>query len=196
MSIRLSRRPTPASVIACIALCLAIVGSAAAGTDTLSHKLDAKEKKQVKKIAKKQVKALAPGLSVANAQTLAGKSAGEFAGAVSEPWHEVGAPGEPALENGYNEFPDAPVGFYKDPLGIVHLKGVLNAAASNVTAFTLPAGYRPGQVLRLPGVFSHAAVSGDEIASIVRIRPDGVIEPECFPACTPVGLDGISFRAE
>jgi hypothetical protein len=191
-----SRRPSTATIIALLALCLGIVGSAVAGTDSLSHKLNSKEKKQVKKITKKQVTALAPGLSVANAETLAGRSAGEFAAAASEPWHEVGAPGEPGFQNGYNEFPDGPVGFYKDPLGIVHLKGVMTAAVTEVAAFTLPAGYRPGQVLRLPGVFSHALVGGQEIAAIVRVRPNGEVEPECHPQCTPVGLDGITFRAE
>lgn len=63
-------RPSPAMIVAGIALVAALAGTAFAGPLAQKSVLSKSEKKQVKSIAKKQVKALAPGLSVANAGTL------------------------------------------------------------------------------------------------------------------------------
>jgi hypothetical protein len=70
---RLSQvRPSPAMLVAVTALVAALVGTAVAGVATQS-KLDGKERKQVSKIARKQadkrIAKLAPGLSVAVANT-------------------------------------------------------------------------------------------------------------------------------
>src|SRR6478672_10015077 len=66
--------------------------------------------------------------------------------------HIVGAPGEPAFENGAHNIPVSgsvnllPLGFYKDHEGVVHLQGIgeVGKSASGIpTVFTLPAGFRP-----------------------------------------------------
>lgn len=66
------RRPTPAMVVAVLALAFAVVGTAMAGVATISV-LGKQEKKQVKKIARKQanaqITARARGLSVSHATT-------------------------------------------------------------------------------------------------------------------------------
>ncbi len=68
MSGLMSRRPSAAFIVAVVALCFAVVGSAIAGTDASKKALS---KSQVKKIAKKQadkeINKKAPGLSVAHA---------------------------------------------------------------------------------------------------------------------------------
>ncbi len=61
-----SARPSPAIVLAVVALVFAMAGSAVAGTDGLSSKIT---KSKVKKIAKKQINKAAPNLSVAHADT-------------------------------------------------------------------------------------------------------------------------------
>jgi hypothetical protein len=70
----------------------------------------------------------------------------------AEPWHEVGAAGEPAFQNSYS---NSGVGFetaafYKDREGVVHLKG--NVTGATATIFYLPAGDRPasGKELDFP----------------------------------------------
>jgi len=64
MFIRMRRaRPSPAILVAVVALVAALAGTAVAGSDVQS----AVSKSQTKKIAKKQVNKLAPGLSVASA---------------------------------------------------------------------------------------------------------------------------------
>ena len=66
-----------------------------------------------------------------------------------EAWHEIGAAGEPAFQNGWtNEDPSGEVtaAFYKDPWGVVHLKGLV-ASGSNGLIFALPAAYRPSKNL-------------------------------------------------
>ena len=70
-------RPSPAMVVAIAALVAALTGSAVAGVVSTAV-LDRQEKKQVKRIANKRITQRAPGLSVANARTLAGLEPAEF----------------------------------------------------------------------------------------------------------------------
>ena len=77
---------------------------------------------------------------------------------------------------------DSTAGFYKDPLGVVHLKGVLASSVGSGTAFTLPPGYRPSQ-----GLFMPAAVGS------LTIEIDGSVKPNCGGPCT-TGIDGLTFR--
>ena len=60
------KSPSPAMVVAIIALVFALAGSAVATVATVSV-LNKKEKKQTRKIARDEIKKAAPGLSVANA---------------------------------------------------------------------------------------------------------------------------------
>ena len=61
---RFSAKPSPAMIVAVIALALGMVGTAVAGTDGLNAKLS---KSKVKKIADKEIAKKAPGLSVSHA---------------------------------------------------------------------------------------------------------------------------------
>ena len=61
------RRPSPSMIIASTALIIALAGTAVAAPTAIKSVLDKGEKKQVKKIAKKEIRKAAPGLSVANA---------------------------------------------------------------------------------------------------------------------------------
>ena len=67
------RRPSPAMTVAVAALLVALVGTAMAAPTAIRSVLNKQEKKQTKKIAKNQVNKLAPGLTVARANT-AGKA--------------------------------------------------------------------------------------------------------------------------
>jgi hypothetical protein len=62
------RKPSPAMLVAIVALVFALAGSTAAGVATISV-LNKKEKKQVRNIAKDEIGKAAPGLSVASAET-------------------------------------------------------------------------------------------------------------------------------
>jgi hypothetical protein len=67
MSRIIRRRPSPSMLVAGTALAFALAGTAIAGPFAMKSVLSKGEKKQVKSIARNQVKSLAPGLSVANA---------------------------------------------------------------------------------------------------------------------------------
>jgi hypothetical protein len=62
-------------IVAGVALIVALAGTAMAAPTAIKAVLDKKEKKQVKNIANKQINKRAPGLSVANANTVGGFSA-------------------------------------------------------------------------------------------------------------------------
>jgi hypothetical protein len=63
------RRPSPAMIVAATALIVALAGTAMAAPTAIKSILNKKEKKQAKNIAKNQINALAPGLSVKHADT-------------------------------------------------------------------------------------------------------------------------------
>jgi hypothetical protein len=122
----------------------------------------------------------------------------------TEPWHEVGAPGEPAFQHSWeNEAArtsESTVAFYKDHEGIVHLRGFATGGDGE-TIFQLPAGFRPpnGKVLNFSVVCSGPggcetgtgplAVFGSAFGN-----SDGAVAPS--PLTKTVFLEGVSFRAE
>jgi hypothetical protein len=82
-------------------------------------------------------------------------------------WHEIGAGGEPAFTNSWVNFGGGNVtaAFRKAPDGRVQLKGLVKTGTLGLSAFTLPAGYRPPVLLRFAvvsnGAFGYAAVGSD-----------------------------------
>jgi hypothetical protein len=148
---------TFANVVSCLALFVALGGSAFAATQLAKNSVGSKQLKKnavtTAKIKKEAVTGAkiklssvgtVPSAAVANSLPPA------------EPIHLVGTPGQPPFENGSKEYaettiPLQPVGFYKDREGIVHLEGVAtvgNSSSGFTSIFTLPPGFRPA-----PGVF-------------------------------------------
>jgi hypothetical protein len=181
MLTRIRRLPSPAFVIASIALILAVGGGsfALAITDKKS------DKKIAKKVANKQITKRAPSLSVAHAN-----SAGTANNLTNpEPYHEIGAQGEPAFENGAANYGNgfSTAGFFIDHEGVVHLKGTVSATGGTVI-FTLPAGYRPSATLDLDAIGSGAQ-------AYIYISSGGEVSVHNGGAGTVYGLDSITFRA-
>ena len=116
-----------------------------------------------------------------------------------KPIHLVGAPGEPAFENGSSNIPSSgaitfnPTGFYKDHEGIVHLQGVAKAGSSGAL-FTLPPGFRPapGKALISAEVESTLFIFGGN----TNLEGSEVSGKLLGSQEKPVVLDGITFRAE
>jgi hypothetical protein len=113
-----------------------------------------------------------------------------------EQWHEINTPGEPnsALANyggGYNT-----AAFYKDPLGIVHLKGRMKLDRQpgdpgfTGTVFDLPRGYHPA------ATEVHAA-TGTGGEWVIEIYSGGAVySPKTFQPQDWISLDGITFRVK
>lgn len=70
-----------------------------------------------------------------------------------EPPHVVGATDEPVFQSTWVNF-DITVyrglRFWKDPVGMIHIEGVVKSGVVPSTIFILPAGYRPGAALAFP----------------------------------------------
>ncbi len=159
------RRPSPALVLAFIALLATLGGTAWAA----------------KKIGTKQIKAnsITTGKIKKNAVTTAKIKGNAVTGAKvkesslgtvpsaqvantlapGETVHFVGAPGEPPFEGGSQNIPGSPevpytfnpVAFYKDHEGIVHLEGVAEVGVAGLgVVFTLPPGFRPASNKIIP----------------------------------------------
>lgn len=110
-------------------------------------------------------------------------------------WRLVGQPGEPAFESGWtNAFSGAdPVGFYRDPFGVVHLRGgAISTSIGALGLFSLPVGYRPN-----PAVGISVPGSGSNAADWFNITAVGRVEASTsVSASTYVSLWGIQFRAQ
>src|SRR4051812_22380129 len=94
-----------------------------------------------------------------------------------DPWHLVGAAGEPAFGAGASNYGggEEVLGFRKLPDGTVRLKGTINAPSLNGTIFTLPVGYRPPALVRISIV--SAGVAGSAYitsAGVVAISQGGL----------------------
>lgn len=95
----------------------------------------------------------------------------------------------PTLGNSWVNF-DAvnynPAGYFKDTLGIVHLKGIIKDGTITSAAFTLPVGYRP------PKIEWHAVMSNGAFG-YCTVSSDGQVIPQAGNNAS-FSLDGITFR--
>jgi hypothetical protein len=81
----------------------------------------------------------------------------------------------------------APVGYWRDKTGIVHLEGIADPNGPSPTGiFFLPEGYRPSTTRE----FTVRLCTG--ILGYVDIEPSGRVHPSDRSKCVP--FDGINFR--
>ncbi|HEY7256569.1 MAG TPA: hypothetical protein VH476_07780 [Solirubrobacterales bacterium] len=197
-----AKRPSPAMVVASIALVVAVTGTAVATTS----KLAGPEVRQVVRIANKRITKRAPNLSVAHARTadnavsLAGAAASSYVSksdlaplpveelALHPGWASIGVGSGPGPARGY-----------RDQLGTVHLAGLIaRFAGGDNFALTLPGPLRPAYDLEFPAVCDEPGLIFNPRPGIVVIESDGDVRPistsgsDCYER---LSLDGISFRA-
>ena len=140
--------------------------------------------------------------TAADSDKLDGSDATDFAPSQAEPWHDIAPADFGACWTNTGAAGRNVAGYYRDPYGVVHLKGSvkrLTAAECSVVIFTLPAGYRP--VADENQVTSNMPVDSGPwgLATITIVRSnappfsgqvtfmDGDFQHGLF-------LDGISFR--
>jgi len=224
----MGRKLTYANVVATLALMIAVGGASAfAATQLARNSVGSKQiKKNAVTTAKirneaitgaKVKKGTLTGVQI-NASTLgtvpransaqAAQTAqtAQTANALSapEPWHEVGAPGEPAFQHSWeNETArtsEPTVAFYKDHEDVVHLRGYA-VGGDGEAIFQLPAEFQPqsGTVFTFPVTCAGAGSCSDGSGSLAvfgsGLEADtGAVAAE--PQTTTVSLNGITFRAE
>lgn len=201
-----SRRPSPAMLVAVIALVVAMVGTGYAASQLPKNSVGTKQiKKNAVTGAKVKNKSLT-GKDI-NLNKLGTVPSANAANGFSstDPLHLVGAPGEPPFLDGSSnvppgesgEFNFSPVGFFKDHEGVVHLEGIGiggETAPPGNEIFQLPPGYRPASGVTL--VFGLESglpvyVFGSNV-TISGFTLDGIVY-------APEGagiLSGITFKAQ
>jgi len=78
-------------------------------------------------------------------------------------------------------------GYYKDPLGRVHLRGSVKSGTAGTSIFTLPSGYRPAA----DRVF---AVDANGAHCQLTVTSSGTVVPAAGGGNTQISLDGVSFE--
>jgi len=129
--------------------------------------------------------------------------------APAEPWHEVGAPGEPPFLHGCvnNGAGNETVAFYEDQVGVVHLRGAYTCSlgAHGNAVFALPGGYRPaaGTEVVQPVVcdckVGTAASDTGKVSVTNNPGGEGTVTlgtDEFVTGNGTIHLDGVSFRAD
>jgi len=87
-------------------------------------------------------------------------------------WHNVGASGEPAFQNGWTNYnaPQFPAAaFRRGPDGFVHLKGLIANGTVGTNIFTLPAGYRPA-------AWSHFLCESQSALGSCEVQANGSVQ--------------------
>lgn len=106
----------------------------------------------------------------------------------------VGGQGQPAFQGTWANWGAGGLGvagFWKDPLGFIHLKGAIKAGTVSTTAFTLPPGYRPPEYKVFAAIKVDAGVTS---LARVDVNTDGTVVPQTAPATGYITLDQITFR--
>jgi hypothetical protein len=171
------RRPSPAMIVASIALIVALAGTAMAAPTAIKSILNKKEKKQAKNIAKNQVNALAPGLSVKHANTAGSADTAKDANAL----------GGVELKNIVTARSVNPGGPACDPSSATFI----NCASLDMT---LP---HEGRVL-LTGTagqvaFNNAQTQGDCLFRVDGVNSGGAVHVGNQYAPTPTGATSTQF---
>lgn len=119
-------------------------------------------------------------------------------------WHTIGAPGEPAWENGWHDYTSptgiqtAPPGFLLDGASFVSLRGRMAGVFSlaGVVAFTLPPDFRPPDDI-IGVVYAFTVPAGFPAGIELQIHAaDGTVRVEASGTPQEVGvlLDARRFR--
>lgn len=84
----------------------------------------------------------------------------------------IGSQGAPAFQNSWVAWGagEAIPGYWKDPFGFVHLKGVIKSGTINTVAFNLPPGYRPAEKQTIAAI-SNNAIGRLDIATNGDVTP-------------------------
>ncbi len=117
-------------------------------------------------------------------------------------WHYVGDTGEPAFLNGWTNYGGSggSAKFRKDAAGNVFISGLIKSGTVTLTAFTLPDGYRPSELV-IFAVQSNGSLGRMDIDSVGNVLvvsgSNSYFSLECsfnvgggFPATGPTGPQG------
>jgi hypothetical protein len=87
------------------------------------------------------------------------------------------------------------LGYYRDPLGEVHLTGLIGVCGSPANpVFTLPEGFRPAaHHVTLP-MSNENVVSGDVELTTLAVHQDGTVSVQAHDPFDLFSLNGLSFR--
>lgn len=110
-----------------------------------------------------------------------------------ENWHVIGGVGEPAFQNSWIAPSGYSARFKTEPKRWISFSGQISSGSNGTVAFTLPAGYRPSQVVVLAG-YGILGGAGIEMHRI-EIGTNGDVTV-FFSSTTVTSLEGLRFSLD
>jgi hypothetical protein len=111
-----------------------------------------------------------------------------------EAWHTVGAPGEPAFQNGWV----SEATFFDDPQfrrasdGRVQLRGAAKSGTNNTVVFTLPAAYAPKKDV----MFMTQGFAAADTFTRIRVKSNGDVVVNMAATPTEAHLGELDFSTD
>ena len=213
------RRPSPSTVLACLALFFAIAGGSALalqGRNSVDSGDIRRAAVKAADIANNAVTTRKIRNNHVRAADIQANAVGNSELAEAEPVHRLGSPGEPPFSNGgqndciWGKYfgpwdPFASPDFYKDPFCEVHLTGALTNAhgpggdgacdqddVADATLFVLPPGFRPSKLLVVLNYLFDGTNDGAEqlfINGTAPVNAGGMLIPAGAVVALTLGSD-------
>lgn len=120
--------------------------------------------------------------------------AGQVGGFIPAPHFEhadFGCPFDLTVWHDSNPEVNEVTGYWRDPFGVVHLKGfAIRCGTAETKIFTLPPGFRPGKLEHFVAIVENP---GLEMGQVLVMAKGEVVAPD-VSSNGSVALDGITFR--
>lgn len=106
-----------------------------------------------------------------------------------EDWHEIGAAGQPAFQNSWDNVGganDETAAFRLTRTQELHMKGYIDSGSDSTVIFQLPTNHRPNKIITIPALYTSSGASGGTHSCHLEIRQNGDVYVTGISGSSPI----------